>query len=390
MLGKSGFGELGIIQSTVGMFGTFAGFGLGITATKYVAEFKSKDPIRAGRIIGLSSLVSWITGCLMAVTMLIIGPTLATNTLAAPHLGRPLCIGSLLLLLGAVNGAQNGVLSGFEAFKSVARINLIAGFAAFPLTVAGAWSGGVEGALWGFIGSLAINCILNFFALRVEAVSAKVPLTYIGSSSELGILWRFSLPAFGGSLFVGPVYWSCNAMLVNGPGGYSQMGFFNAANQWFNALLFLPSVLSQAALPVLAECLGQNDHTRSRKVLGFYLKLNAAVIAPIVLFGSLASPWIMGIYGPDFQSAWPTLVVCLITAGLLAVQTPVGQIIAASGRMWLGALLNIGWAACFIGLTWAFVHWGALGLAWARLGAYLVHATWTCAFAWFVLKRRRP
>ena len=28
MLGKTGFGELGMIQSTVGMFGVFAGFGL--------------------------------------------------------------------------------------------------------------------------------------------------------------------------------------------------------------------------------------------------------------------------------------------------------------------------------------------------------------------------
>jgi len=52
MLGKTGFGELGMIRSTVGMFGVFAGFGLGLTATKHVAEFRSSDPARAGRIIG--------------------------------------------------------------------------------------------------------------------------------------------------------------------------------------------------------------------------------------------------------------------------------------------------------------------------------------------------
>ena len=39
MLGKTGYGELGMIQSTVGMFGVFAGFGFGLTATKHVAEF---------------------------------------------------------------------------------------------------------------------------------------------------------------------------------------------------------------------------------------------------------------------------------------------------------------------------------------------------------------
>ena len=50
-LGKVGFGELGIIHSTVMMFQLFAGFGLGLTATKYVAEYRGTDPQKAGRII---------------------------------------------------------------------------------------------------------------------------------------------------------------------------------------------------------------------------------------------------------------------------------------------------------------------------------------------------
>ena len=51
ILGKAVYGELGIIQSTVGMLGTFAGFGMGTTATKYVAELRYKDPAQAGKII---------------------------------------------------------------------------------------------------------------------------------------------------------------------------------------------------------------------------------------------------------------------------------------------------------------------------------------------------
>src|SRR5215475_10536595 len=39
ILGKNDYGELGMVQSTVGMFGVFAGFGMGLTANKHVAEF---------------------------------------------------------------------------------------------------------------------------------------------------------------------------------------------------------------------------------------------------------------------------------------------------------------------------------------------------------------
>src|ERR1700722_8315688 len=50
ILGKIAFGELSIIQSTTGLFGAFAGLGIGITATKYVAEFRESKPVRCGRV----------------------------------------------------------------------------------------------------------------------------------------------------------------------------------------------------------------------------------------------------------------------------------------------------------------------------------------------------
>ena len=40
ILGKTGFGELGIILSTASMFGVFAGFGMGLTATNVNRENK--------------------------------------------------------------------------------------------------------------------------------------------------------------------------------------------------------------------------------------------------------------------------------------------------------------------------------------------------------------
>ncbi len=43
ILGKDGFGELGLVQSTVGMFGTFAGFGMGLTANKQTKPCLSRD-----------------------------------------------------------------------------------------------------------------------------------------------------------------------------------------------------------------------------------------------------------------------------------------------------------------------------------------------------------
>ena len=56
ILGKFGFGEYGIIISTIGTLGTVAGLGLGLTVIKFVAEYKAEQPAKAGQIVGLSML----------------------------------------------------------------------------------------------------------------------------------------------------------------------------------------------------------------------------------------------------------------------------------------------------------------------------------------------
>jgi O-antigen/teichoic acid export membrane protein len=347
VLGKEGFGELGIIQSTVGMFGVFAGFGLGMTATKHVAEFRVKDPKKAGRIIALSNLVAIISGGVMSVILIILAPRLSSQTLAAPHLSEYLQIGAGLLFLSALNGVQTGALSGFEAFKTIAKVNLWAGIANFPLMVGGVYFAGIKGAVWGLVASMFVNWVLNHITIKNEAYRVGVHITYNHCLQEWGILWKFSFPAALAGIMVGPVNWVCNAMLVNQPNGYAEMGIYNAANQWFIALLFLPGIIGQIVLPMLSERLGEKDKESSKAVLMLSIKLNCLIVLPLVIGGCLASPFIMQLYGDGFREEWLTLVVVLVTAGLLAVQTPVGHIIAASGRMWVGLVMNMAWGLFF-------------------------------------------
>ncbi len=387
ILGRSEYGELGMIRTTINMFGVLAGFGLGLTATKYVAEFRKTDPERAGRILGLSGLFAALTGGLMAAVLFICSPWLTDTTINAPHLAGILKIGAIILFLNALNGAQTGALSGFEAFKTIARVNLFVGIISFPILVSGAYLGGLKGSVWALLINLIINWLLNHIALRREAKKNFIPFTFKNCIYERSILWKFSLPAALGSCLVGPVNWACCAMLVNKPEGYSEMGIFNAANQWFNVLLFLPGMIGSVILPVLSDQLGRNNIKSSIKTLIISVKINLLIVAPLVLIASITSPYIMGLYGDDFINGWPTFVAVMFTALLLAVQRPVGQIISASGRMWTGLSMNGGWALVFIITAYLLTNYGSFGLASARAIAYIVHSLWTLIFAiWFIRK----
>jgi O-antigen/teichoic acid export membrane protein len=390
MLGRTGFGELGVIQGTVGMFAAFAGFGLGLTATKHVAELRVSDPNRAGRIIGLSSLVAWGSGGLMATLLFLVAPWLATHTLAASHLSGLLRLSSLLLLVGAINGAQTGSLAGFEAFRRIAQINLGAGVISFPMIAGGVWLWGLEGAVLGLVASQIVNCLMNYCALRAEATRNAVRLTWTGAAREWNILWRFSLPALLSGVMIGPVNWLCSAILVNQPEGYGAMGLFNAANQWRQAILFLPAMLGSVALPMLSNLQGAFNTESYQKVLRTNLGLSFGSAFALALPVSLLSSWIMASYGVAFVAGGNVLIVLCLVSIIMATLNVVGQAIASEGRMWFGFILNAIWGAALVSSCFAFREQGALGLAFANLVAYSVHLGTVSLYAYYRMFPANP
>jgi O-antigen/teichoic acid export membrane protein len=372
-LGREGFGRLGVIQSTVAMFQVFAAFGLGLTATKYVSEFRTHDPGRTGRIIGLSHLVATVSGAVMSAVLFFSADWLSSHTLAAPELAPLLRIAAPVLLFSSINGSQMGALSGFEAFKDVAQVNLIAGLLTFPLTIVGTLLWGLTGATASLLASLVITCCLSQVRLRVQARKYFVPIQYSGPHDWL-VLWRFTVPAVLGGAMVPPVNWVCVALLVNSPGGYSAMGLFNAANQWRNLLMFIPGIMMQAALPIMSAA-----HSNGETTPDFYHTLKMAQnlivavafpVATILMFGSGI---ILHIYGRGFYGGESVVIGLIATTLIQCIGAASGTAIEARGRMWMGLLLNGSWAASYLGFVYLTVtHLGANSLAFGLFVSYLV------------------
>jgi O-antigen/teichoic acid export membrane protein len=240
--------------------------------------------------------------------------------------------------------------------------------------------------------SAAAACLVNHVALKHEARKAGVRLAYRGVRRELSILWRFSLPAFLSGAIVGPVMWAASAMLVRQPGGYAEMGVFDAAQRWGRMLLMVPALLSTVVVPVLSERLGANDRGEARKTLMIGTLANAALVVPVALVLTIASPWAMSLFGADFVPGWPVLILVLAAVVLAALQTPAAQLLVATGRMWTGAAMNLGWALALLGACSVLLArgWGALGIAVAYLLSYAVHSVWVFLFLYRLLGRQVP
>jgi O-antigen/teichoic acid export membrane protein len=382
-LGTAAFGELGIIQSTIGMLSIIAGLGLGLTAAKYIAEFREKDIKKIGDILALSTIASVLSGILITFFLILFAPFIAQQIFKAPQLTISLQIATGMILAGAINGAQVGALSGFEAFRKIAIINVIIGFSLVAVTAIGLYFYGLNGLLAAYVLVMWTGVFLNRIALHYEYQRFGIHWSMKSWKKELPILWQFSMPAILAGLIVSLATWIVYTMLINQPGGFAEMGIFNAANQWRTFLLFLPMIIGQVSLPILSERCGNVGYRAMAQMLKSLILITLIVLIPFTIFVCLFSPFIMHLYGPDFTNGWPVLILVAFTAVLLGLSLPIGNIIAASGRMWVGFLMNTGWAIILIVSAGILLQWGALGLAAAFLIAYLVHMTWTY---WYAMK----
>jgi O-antigen/teichoic acid export membrane protein len=290
--------------------------------------------------------------------------------------------------LNAIIGAQNGALVGLEAFNSTAKVNTIIGLFTFPLLVGGAWYGGLIGVVIALTIKSIINLALNH--LELKKVSKSIGLSYrlMHSLSEISIIYRFSVPAALSAALVGPVNWACAAIIVNQIDGYKELGIYSAANQWFYMYLFLPTLLSSVVLPIISEQFSNVGVQKTSLHLMKMIKITTIINLPLIAIGVLFSPFLMRLYGEGFESGWPTLAITLITAGFVTVNMLIGQMIAASGKMWISLLMNGTWAIIFICLTLIFSNSGSFGLAISRLIAYFFHTIWQWFYFFWVFDKK--
>lgn len=387
ILGQEIYGEFSIIRSTVNMFMMFAGFSLGITATKHIAEYKNRDPERASRILTLSALFAVATASLVAIIVFSFSSWLAENTINAPHLANELRIGSFILWVSAINGAQTGALVGFEAFRTVAKINIYLGFFSAISLIASTYLYGLHGAVLALALNISINWIINNYAIRQELKKYNMSFFATDWWKERSVIWKFSLPATLGGLMVSPVVWLCNAMLVNQPNGYNEMGIFDVANQWFLAILFIPGLVGKISLPILSNLSGNNKNSQYSKVFRISLIMNGGIALVVAIIVSWLSPWILGSYGEGFSKGYTVLIFLAFSAVLVSINNVVGQVIISKNKMWTGLFFNAMWAFSMITFGWYFIAngMGAEGLAMAYLISYGLHSLWQMIYVKYFL-----
>jgi O-antigen/teichoic acid export membrane protein len=335
ILMKQSFGEYAMVQSTLLTVAVLSQLATGYTASKYIAEYRSSNPERAGRIMGLCALVSAVMAGVGVFLLIAMVPWLAGTMLKAPHLAFALMLGSGFLFFSAINGYQIGALSGLEAYGSLAKVGVVSGIVAVAAISLGAWWGGLNGTLIGLSISAFFRCAIHNRWLRLESRAQGIKPQYRGSvTQEMAVILKFALPAAIAGCYMTPMIWLANSFLVRQPGGYGEMALYSAANNLRILVLFLPNVMNSVGLSVLNNEKAKEDLKHYNRVFRFnVLYIFLVSIGGLLVMGMFGRPMLQ-LFGKDFGAGHFLLWLLLVASLFEGLSIALYQYVQSKGKMW--------------------------------------------------------
>ena len=349
ILGKSGFGEFALIQSTLATFYIIISSTLTVTTTKHLAEHKNHNKSKANRSLALclgsaitfGGLASFLTG--------FYSDWICSTIFETPEIANSVKLASILIFTNSLNSAMQGILSGLERFQIIAKQNLLFGILSIFLLPFFAAKYGLQGAIVGQIGTslaqLAISSRFSYKSLK----AANIKPDWKGIRTEASTYWKFSLPHFSSSVVYSSTIWLGYAILSREKNGITEIAIFAIGYKWRELILFIPGSISSVALAMYSERKSSNDANSSKIIMRSYLMFNCISGILILMPLAISSSFIIDQYGHDFSdvSSIPFLIT-IFSAFIITLINPYQNYLVSHNKTWPNLYLTCLWAVSFL------------------------------------------
>ncbi|MGB9754678.1 MAG: flippase [Roseiflexus castenholzii] len=324
-LGATDFGQYAAVLGFGSVFLFIADLGLSPYTVREVARLRDrpdgKERIQAlyADVLTLRLILSVIAGILVVSAAILTGrPLLMIGAIA---------INSLTVLIYAVHGSSEAVLSGYERLDLVAGMQVVNQLAFVTIGGLALWLG------FGYYGLIVATMI------GVTLMTALVVRAVLRLGVRPGrITWRRWLPLLRAALPFGVIgltlgiSYRFDTVLLNIYGGDAVTGHYNAAYNLIFSLVTLSNVLNTALYPSLSRQSITAPETLPL-VYERVLRYLMLVALPVAVGGFIvATPLIGLLFGADYAPAAPLFAILIWVLPLMFLSEFLGYVVVIAGR----------------------------------------------------------
>lgn len=386
ILTEQDYGAYSLINNTVQTFIVFAGAGIGITLTRYVALYRDKDKGIAGIIIGTLLSINVLISLFVALIVFIFSEKIAILLNSDINITSLLKITSATIFFTSVVSILQGTLQGFEEYKKIAIIQVLSNILNLII-------GLVLTNLFGIMGSvisLLILQIIMFIIMQVKLSQVlknnKIRLKYKIVKEIKEAVIKVTIPSFLATIFVIPLMWFTN-FFFSSKIGLEEFGAFSVCVQWFNIINYIPQQFGQLK-PIYTQLYDSGDFDKLKKYLNKIIIVAVLFSIICALVFILVRDIILSSYGDFYTHFGLSFSIMMIATIMFSIQSQYGSAFQAIGKSWICFALNLAWAVSYIILFFAFYYKGTMGYAYTYLISYVIYAIASSVVFHKVLKNR--
>lgn len=357
LLGATGIGLVGLLQSLMATASQIASLGIGLSGTRQVAEAASQSsPEAIAAVRRALFLGTAVLGALGGGVVWCLREQLATEVLG--DFARADDVGWLALgvALTVFAGSQVALINGFQRMGDLAKISVGTSLCSTVVGVLAISLFGSDGVVLFVVVTPVAGCLVGHHfvrALPTTTAPAGVPIPWPVVQKQLSTMIRLgtTFMVAGAVSTVGQL--GVRTLILRGVGP-DALGQFQAA--WSISMTYISFVLSAMAgdyYPRLTAAVG--DNARVNQLVNEQSEVALLLAGPVFMAMLALAPWVIWLlYTADFAEAAVLLRWQVLGDVLKVVGWPMGFIILASGHGKTFVFTQTLQLGVFTGLVW----WG--------------------------------
>ena len=320
------FAAYSYFQMTVFMLSTYAAMGLGVTASRFFAEYGHQ---RDGASAPLGTLLALSCGISAVAFFLIL-------LLPSAWLDAGVSVPQWLIALGVaatVAGVvPDGGILGLEKYRQASLVSLLSALCMLGMIGVAAMHQSPLLGMWGIVASLAVQNLGQLIVIVRTVGWQAIAGSFRWSAQILRKLASFAGPMFLVSILAGSGTWIVGRMILASTGAL-EFSAYSIGLQWFALGSLLPGMVSRVVLPRLVRNRGQD----SRHLVHMAVLLALVPACAMAAGAFVLSPWLIKIYGNLYQDFLLIIPVFLVISIFNAPIKTIGNgIVAHDGQFqWL-------------------------------------------------------
>jgi len=359
LLGPTGVGILGIMQTIIDMVRNATGFGINFSSVKYIAEASvTEDSTKISKTIQVLRRWAWGTGILGMIVIIIFCVPLSKYSFGDNSYAISIAILSIVLLISSISSAQIALLQGLRMIGKMAKASLIGAILGIVITLPLYWWLGINGIVPGLIFTAIGSLIISWsFARSVKIKFDNISiLESFNSGLKMAKLGFFIV--VNGLVAAVSIY--IIRALVMSKLGINSVGYFQAvmtiSTLYINILL--NSMLADF-FPRLSMV--NNDNVASNKLINEQLELTLLIGTPMIIGMITFSNLIISLlYSSSFSPAIPVLQWQMAASIMTFISWPLGVMFLAKDKGKYAIMVELIKQLIFVLIVFAFFNFFGL------------------------------